>query len=177
MSRERSPHLKLVASGETAEAFRGAWEELHGAGSVVAYESFTTGDQDFSAQLTNIGAAGCDIFFTPQYYSEVPLIVEQARNLGLTMPIVGSDSWGDPQLLELCGGDCDGLFFSTHYVASGATGATKEFIDKFVEIHGEIPSDVGALTWDSLTPPGTVAAFDRLSPTSAGGVLGCAPVK
>lgn len=133
-----------------AEAFRSAWEELHGAGSVVAYESFTSGDQDFSAQLTNIGAAGCDIFFTPQYYSEVPLIVEQARNLGLTMPIVGSDSWGDPQLLDLCGSDCDGLFFSTHYVASGATGATKEFIDKFVGVHGEIPSDVGALTWDSM---------------------------
>lgn len=133
-----------------AEAFRTAWEELHGAGSVVAFESFITGDQDFSAQLTNIGAAGCDIFFSPQYYSEVPLIVEQAHNLGLTMPIVGSDSWGDPQLLELCGSDCDGSFFSTHYVASGATGATKEFIDKFEAQHGEIPSDVGALTWDSM---------------------------
>jgi len=133
-----------------AEAFRGAWEGLHGPGSVVAFESFTTGDQDFSAQLTNINAAGCDVFFAPQYYSEIPLIVEQAQNLGLTMPIVGSDSWGDPQLLELCGSDCDGSFFSTHYVASGATGATKEFIDKFEAQHGETPSDVGALTWDSM---------------------------
>ncbi|MCL4863832.1 MAG: ABC transporter substrate-binding protein, partial [Caldilineaceae bacterium] len=48
------------------------------------------------------------------------------------------------------GDACDGYFFSTHYVASGATGATKEFIDKFTERHGEIPSDVGALTWDSM---------------------------
>lgn len=133
-----------------AQAFRDAWEGLHGEGSVVAYESFTTGDQDFSAQLTNIGAAGCDIFFTPQYYSEVPLIVEQAQDLGLTMPIVGSDSWGDPQLLELCGDACDGYFFSTHYVASGATGATQEFIEKFEARHNETPSDVGALTWDSM---------------------------
>jgi branched-chain amino acid transport system substrate-binding protein len=130
--------------------FRTAWEALHGEGSVVAYESFTTGDRDFSAQLTNIGAAGCDVFFTPQYYSEVPLIVEQAQALGLAMPIVGSDSWGDPQLLELCGEACDGYFFSTHYVASGATGATLEFIEKFEARHGEIPSDVGALTWDSM---------------------------
>lgn len=137
-------------SNGLADNFRSAWEGLHGAGSVVAYESFTTGDQDFSAQLTNIGAADCDIFFTPQYYSEVPLIVEQAQDLGITVPIVGSDSWGDPQLLELCGSDCDGYFFSTHYVASGATGATKEFIDKFNARHNEIPSDVGALTWDSM---------------------------
>ncbi len=134
-----------------ADNFRAAWEALHGAGSVAAFESFTTGDQDFSAQLTNIGNADCDVLFTPQYYSEVPLIVSQAADLGLTMPIVGSDSWGDPQLLELCGAACDGMFFSTHYVASGATGATKEFIDKFEARHGETPSDVGALTWDSMS--------------------------
>jgi branched-chain amino acid transport system substrate-binding protein len=133
-----------------ASNFTSAWEALHGAGSVVTSESFTTGDQDFSAQLTNIRAADCEILFTPQYYSEVPLIVEQAHDLGITIPIVGSDSWGDPQLLELCGSACDGYFFSTHYVASGAVGATAEFIDKFTERHGEVPSDVGALTWDSM---------------------------
>ena len=133
-----------------ADNFKTAWEGLHGAGSVTAFESFTTGDQDFSAQLTKIKAAGCEILFTPQYYQEVPLIVQQAKELGLTMPIVGSDSWGDPQLLELCGADCEGYFFSTHYVASGAKGATKEFIDKFNAKYGYIPGDVAALTWDSL---------------------------
>lgn len=133
-----------------ADNFLSAWEGLHGEGSVVAFESFTTGDQDFSAQLTKIGATDCQVLFTPQYYSEVPLIVEQAQDLGIDIPIVGSDSWGDPQLLELCGEACDGLFYSTHYVASGATGATAEFIDKFNARHNEIPSDVGALTWDSM---------------------------
>jgi branched-chain amino acid transport system substrate-binding protein len=133
-----------------ADNFRSAWEELHGAGSVIAFESFTTGDQDFSAQLTKIKSAGCEILFTPQYYQEVPLIVQQAKDLGISMPIVGSDSWGDPQLLELCGASCEGYYFSTHYVASGATGSTKEFIDKFNAKFNEIPSDVGALTWDSM---------------------------
>jgi len=133
-----------------ADNFKSAWEGLHGAGSVTAFESFTTGDQDFSAQLTKIKAAGCEILFTPQYYQEVPLIVQQAKELGMSMPIVGSDSWGDPQLLELCGADCEGYFFSTHYVASGAKGATKEFIDKYNEKYGYIPGDVAALTWDSM---------------------------
>jgi branched-chain amino acid transport system substrate-binding protein len=117
---------------------------------VVAFESFTTGDQDFSAQLTKIIGAGCDVLFTPQYYNEVPLIVAQAQELGIDIPIIGSDSWGDPQTVELCGAACDGYFFSTHYVASGATGATKDFIDKFNAKNGEIPSDVGALTWDAM---------------------------
>ena len=133
-----------------AENFIARWEELHGADAVVAVETFTTGDRDFSAQLTNIGASGCEVFFVPQYYNEVPLIVEQAHAQNLTMPILGTDAWGDPQLLELCGSDCDGYFFANHYVASGATGATAEFIEQFEERHGETPSDVGALTWDSM---------------------------
>ncbi|HSF80539.1 MAG TPA: ABC transporter substrate-binding protein [Anaerolineales bacterium] len=133
-----------------ADNFKTAWEALHGAGSVVAFESFTTGDQDFSAQLTKIKGAGCDVLFTPQYYQEVPLIVSQSKDLGITMPIVGSDSWGDPQLLELCGANCEGYYFSTHYVASGAKGATKEFIDKFNAKYAYVPGDVAALTWDAM---------------------------
>jgi len=133
-----------------AEFFQKAWEELHGAGSVVAFESFTTGDTDFSAQLTKIKGSGAEFLFTPQYYNEVPLIVKQARELGLDFAIVGSDSWGDPKTLELCGDACEGLYFSTHYAAEGATGATKEFIDRYNEAYGEVPGDVAALTWDGM---------------------------
>jgi branched-chain amino acid transport system substrate-binding protein len=133
-----------------ADNFKTAWEKLHGAGSVLKFESFTTGDKDFSAQLTSIKSSGCEVLFTPQYYQEVPLIVSQAKDLGMDIPIMGSDSWGDPQLLALCGNDCEGAFFSTHYVANGATGATKDFIDKYNAAHGYIPGDVAALTWDSM---------------------------
>ncbi|HSG26222.1 MAG TPA: ABC transporter substrate-binding protein [Anaerolineales bacterium] len=133
-----------------AEFFQSGWEDLHGAGSVVAYESFTTGDTDFSAQLTNIINAGAEFIFAPQYYNEVALIVQQAHELGFTGPIVGSDSWGSAELMNLCGEDCYGLFFSTHYAAEGATGATKEFIDKYNEQYGYVPDDVGALTWDAM---------------------------
>ncbi len=133
-----------------AEFFKQAWEELHGAGSVVAFESFTTGDTDFSAQLTKIIDSGAEVLFTPQYYNEVALIVKQAHELGFKGPIVGSDSWGSAETVNLCGADCYGAFFSTHYAAEGATGATKEFIDKYNTKYGYVPDDVGALTWDSL---------------------------
>ena len=133
-----------------AEFFKGAWEKLHGKGSVVAYESFTTKDTDFSSQLTKIRNAGAQVLFTPQYYNEVALIVQQSRQLGLKSPIVGSDSWGSAETVELCGKDCHGAFFSTHYAAAGATGATKAFIDRYNKEHGYVPDDVAALTWDSL---------------------------
>ena len=42
-----------------------------------------------------------------------------------------------PRLVGLCGDDCYGYyFFSTHYAAAGAQGATKEFIDAYKAKYG-----------------------------------------
>jgi branched-chain amino acid transport system substrate-binding protein len=133
-----------------AEFFKEAWEKLNGPESVVAFESFTTKDVDFSSQLTKIKQSGAQVLFTPQYYNEVALIVKQAHEQGWSSPIVGSDSWGSAELIEHCGDDCHGLFFSTHYAAAGAKGSTKAFIDRYNEKYGYVPDDVGALTWDAL---------------------------
>lgn len=117
---------------------------------IVAFESFTTGDTDFSSQLTNIISAGPDVLFTPQYYNEVPLIVQQARELGYEGPILGSDSWGTPDLLDLCGDACNGLFFSTHYAPDIATDVAQTFISNYEELYGAKPDDVAALTYDAF---------------------------
>jgi len=131
-----------------AENFRDAAEEV--GVDVVAFESFTTGDTDFSSQLTNIIAAKPDVLFAPQYYNEVPLIVQQARELGYEGYIVGSDSWGTPDLLNLCGEACNGLYFSTHYAADIATEIGQKFIKAYEEKYGAKPDDVAALTYDAF---------------------------
>jgi branched-chain amino acid transport system substrate-binding protein len=132
-----------------AEFFKEAFEKIHGKGSVVAFETFTTKDRDFSAQLTKVVASKADIFFTPQYYDEVPLIVKQAHEMGWKKPILGSDSWDSAELMNLCGKDCLGSFFSTHYAAPGAKGPTKQFIDQYKAKYKYEPDAVAALTWDA----------------------------
>jgi branched-chain amino acid transport system substrate-binding protein len=165
----QGPALSIFASGEykfkkaavlydvasdypkgLAEFFKKDWEKKNGAGSVVAYESFTTKDTDFSSQLTKIINSGAEFLFTPQYYNEVPLIVQQAKQLGWKKPILGSDSWASDELVKLCGKDCNGFFFVSHYASAGAKGATKEFIDRYKAKFGYIPDDVAALTWDAI---------------------------
>ncbi|HDN79745.1 MAG: branched-chain amino acid ABC transporter substrate-binding protein [Chloroflexi bacterium] len=130
-----------------AEFFKKGCEEV--GLEVVAFESFTTKDRDFSAQLTKIKESGAEVLMTPQYYDEVPLIVKQAHELGLPQIIVGSDSWGSPELMKLCGDDCVGYYFSTHWAVAGAKGAAKEFIDRFQAKYGYAPGDCAALAWDS----------------------------
>jgi hypothetical protein len=53
--------------------------------------------------------------------------------------------------MGLCGDNCKGYYFSTHYAAAGAKGATKAFIDEYKAAYGKTPDDVAALTWDAGT--------------------------
>lgn len=132
-----------------ADNFRDAWEKMHGKGSVIAMESHGPKDQDFSAQLTKIIALKPDFIFLPENYSFAAMVIPQARDLGYKEPFMGSDAWGSAELMNLCGNDCKGQYFSTHYAAAGATGPTKEFIDKYSKKYGYVPDDVAALTWDA----------------------------
>jgi branched-chain amino acid transport system substrate-binding protein len=132
-----------------AEIFKAEWEKKSGVGTVVGFESHGTKDQDFSAQLTKIIAAKPDFIFIPDNYNQVALIVKQAHDLGYKGPFMGSDAWGSAELMTLCGKDCVGQFFSTHYAAAGAQGATKDFIDRFSTKYKYVPDDVAALTWDA----------------------------
>lgn len=131
-----------------AEFFKATFEE--NGGTVVAYETYTTGDKDFSAQLTKIKDTNPDVVFLPNYYSEVPLQIQQAHRLGITAPFLGSDSWGSSELLSLCGTDCEGYYFSTHYAADAATPVATKFIESYKATYGTTPDDVAALTYDSF---------------------------
>ena len=130
--------------------FKEAFEAQNGVGSVVAYEEFRTGEEDFSKQLGRIRDSGAEFIFTPQHYNEVPLIVRQAKSMGLTIPIMGSNSWAGGDLIGECGSDCNGLFFTGNYAPGNATGLNKQFVDAYKAAYGQNPDEPAALTWDAL---------------------------
>jgi branched-chain amino acid transport system substrate-binding protein len=131
-----------------AELFRATFGEL--GGSVVAFETYTTGDRDFSAQLTKIKKANPDVLFLPAYYNDVGLIAQQARRQGIDQPLVGSDAWSSPELIKLSEGAVEGAYFANHYAADIATPVAKDFISAYQQKYGNTPDDVAALTYDSF---------------------------
>ncbi len=131
-----------------AEIFKASFEE--GGGRVVAFESYTTHDNDYSVQLTAIGRSRPDVVFLPNYYTEVPLQIRQARLLGIKAPFIGSDSWGNEELVRRAGRDVEGYAFSTHYAADAATPAATRFIQAYRSRYGATPDDVAALTYDAF---------------------------
>ena len=130
-----------------AEYFKKAFEAA--GGKVVAFESYTKDDKDFSSQLTLIKAANPGVLFLPNYYNEVPLQVQQARRLGIVCPFIGSDSWGSQEILTLCGPELDDSYFSTHYAPDITTETAQKFIRAYEVKYGKKPDDVAALTYDA----------------------------
>jgi branched-chain amino acid transport system substrate-binding protein len=131
-----------------AEVFKA--EFTRAGGSIVSYESYTTGDKDFSAQISKIKSSGPEVLFLPNYYNEVPLQIQQARQQGYGGPVVGSDSWGSEEILKLGGSIMNGLYFTTHYAPDMATDRAKKFIADFQAKYGARPDDVAALTYDAF---------------------------
>lgn len=133
-----------------AKAFKKIFEEANGAGSVVAFETFRTGDKDFSKQLGVILNSGAGFLYTPQHYEEIPLIVQQAKKMGWNKPITGSNSWSGGDLMSLCGNDCKGLFFTGNFAPGGTKGAAKAFVDSYQKEYNKVPDEVAALTYDAV---------------------------
>jgi branched-chain amino acid transport system substrate-binding protein len=130
-----------------AEYFKQTYEA--NGGQVVAFETYTTGDKDFSAQLTKIKSTDAQVIFLPNYYTEVPLQIQQAHNLGIKLPFLGSDGWTGGELLKLCAGECDGSYLSASFAADNATPLAKKFVADYQAKYNTAPDDVASLTYDA----------------------------
>ena len=117
-------------------------------GKVLMEEAFLAKDQDFKATLTSIKTAGADVVFVPAYYEEVGKIVKQARELGITSPILGTDGWDDSKVADIAGVDAlNNTYFSTHY--SDKDDSVKGFLEAFEKKYGHAPNVFAALGYDA----------------------------
>lgn len=121
-----------------------------GGGTIVADQKYASHDKDFKAQLTAIKAANPDAIFVPGYYTEVGLIVLQARQLGIPLPIFGGDGWEGAELLQIAGDSLTNTFYSTHFSAVKNTPEAQSFLKAYqAKYGGEIPDSMAALGYDS----------------------------
>jgi len=120
-----------------------------GGGKVVAEQTYNGGDKDFKGQLTGVKAANPDAILITGYYTDVALMVKQARQLGIQQPIFGGDGWESSKLIEIGGKDVEGTYFSTHFSPEEKTPAIENFVKKFEEKYKQTPDAMAALGYDS----------------------------
>lgn len=131
-----------------AEVFR---RELEAAGGrIVAQQSYTGGDTEFRPQLTAIRRANPQALFIPGFYTDVGQIAIQARDLGLTVPLLGGDGWDSPTVIQIGGKAIEGSYFSDHYFVGDTRPVVQQFVTKYEQRHGKKPEATAALGYDAL---------------------------
>lgn len=123
-------------------------------GEVVAEEQFQTNQTDFKASLTNIKNANPDVIFAPSSIATAPLIIKQARELGITCPIMAGDTWENATIIENVGEYTQDIYLSTFFDEDGVDEAGAAFIAGFKEYltangQSDIIPAVSALGYDA----------------------------
>ena len=131
-----------------AQFFKEAFTK--GGGKIVAEESYLQKDTDFKATLTKIKASNPDMIYVPGYYQEVGMIVKQAREMGLNVPMAGGDGWDSAKLPEIAGkAALNNTYFSSLYSPDDDSQLNKDFVAAYQKAYNEKPDVFAALAYDS----------------------------
>jgi len=121
-----------------------------GGGNILAEEAYLQKDQDFKTILTKVKALNADVIYVPGYYEEVGKIVKQAREMGITAPIVGGDGWDSPKLVEIGGAAAlNNTYFTNHYSVDDTSPAAQAFVQAYKKEYGQAPDAMAVLGYDA----------------------------
>lgn len=118
-------------------------------GKIVAVQSYQEGDQDFNAQLTSLKSGNPEVIFVPGYYNDVGLIAKQAREKGITVPLVGGDGWDSEQLYAIGGKALNGSYFTNHYSPYDTDPKVVKFVSDYKARYGSLPDALAATAYDA----------------------------
>ena len=118
-------------------------------GKVLAEEAYQAKDTDYKAVLTKIKATNPEVLYVPGYYEEVGLIVRQARELGLNVPVLGADGYDSPKLAEIAGAEAlNKVYYTNHYSSMDNAPDVVKFKTAFTAKYGKEADAFNALGYD-----------------------------
>ena len=120
-------------------------------GEIVANEAYLQKDTDFKATLTKIKSKGAEVLYVPGYYEEVGKIVKQAREMGITVPIIGADVWDSPKLVEIASAAAlNNTYFTNHYSVEDTSPKAQAFVEAYTKEYGQKPEALAVLGYDAV---------------------------
>jgi len=118
-------------------------------GEVLAPVSYTSGDADFRAILTQVRSQKPDAVFVTGYYPEAAIITRQARELGMTMPMLGGDGWVGDALRN--GREAlNNTYISNHYSGDNPAPIVQDFVKSYRAKYNRDPDAIAALAYDAV---------------------------
>jgi branched-chain amino acid transport system substrate-binding protein len=139
-----------IPFGQTlASSFKAEVESL--GANVVYYDKFSDKERDFTAWLTQIKAIpNLDLLAIFGYYYHSAVLV-QARNLGITVPIIGAEGFDSPKLIELAGKAAEGVYIVTDLDRDSKSPIVQKFLADYKNRTGIEADMVAASAYDAVT--------------------------
>jgi branched-chain amino acid transport system substrate-binding protein len=118
--------------------------------------NYQTGDTDYSAQLTKLKVRADDLgiqaVILPTWPQDAPTIAKQARDLGIDLPLIGTDGVDTSALTDVGGESVEGMIFSTHFHPDqpGLPDMAKKFVAEYRKKYNDDPGAFGTMGYDAL---------------------------
>lgn len=128
------------------QEFRASFEGL--GGELVSEESFTVDDSDATDQLLGIRRSGADVLILPMYEALLSPLMRQARTVGITVPVLGGDSWSNLTAVERTGWGPS--YFSDVWALDAPGPVSRRFIDAYRDEYGKPATSYAALAYDAI---------------------------
>ncbi|AHF07000.1 ABC transporter substrate-binding protein [Desulfitobacterium metallireducens] len=117
---------------------------------ILATETFATKDTDFSAQLTKIQALKPDAVMVSGLYQEAALVLKKAREIGITVPFVGTNGFNSPELIKIAGKAADGAVVASPWYPAKDNEKIKKFVADYKAKYNKVPDQFAAQSYDAL---------------------------
>jgi branched-chain amino acid transport system substrate-binding protein len=132
-----------------SESFKKAFEAA--GGKVITQEGYQQKDTEFGAQLKKIKESEAQTIFVPGYPPELPLIIKQAKVIGLDARLCGADGWDNETVINGSGNNIEGCFIVGAFSREDKRDAVRNFVASFEKTYNDRPGAFAALGYDSLS--------------------------
>ncbi len=136
---------------DLVQAFEAAFQEI--GGEIVYSGAYPVGDNTFTTLLTEIQAAAPDVIFCPGFQPEVPLLINEARQIGITATFLGGSAWDDRErFLSILEDNSilDGSYYPTNFSVATPDADVQEFVSGYTALFGSPPDGIAASGYDAM---------------------------
>jgi branched-chain amino acid transport system substrate-binding protein len=121
-----------------------------GAATIVSTQAYPMAEKDFKAYLSKIKQDNPDLIFSSGYYFQTGPVVKQAREMGITAPIMGEEGADSPKFLEIAGSAGEGFTITTNLNRDDKRPQVKKFLAAYEARYKIQPDMVGASAYDAF---------------------------
>jgi len=135
-------------SKSESEVFKSA---LKAAGiDLVATESYSKGDTDFRTQLNKLKLRKPDLLVISALAGEAVPLLQQTREIGFTVPIVGGNGLNSPNIVKVAKEAAEGIMVGAAWFRDSTVPKSKAFVEAYKAKYNTTPDQFAAQAYQGV---------------------------